>query len=270
MAMVVKTIKIGIHKERHAVKQQAILTTQALSNQTIAFYREFFVGHLAVLDAKKEDHRKDGSPYERLWTNQELLTLAEQHTLATPAHPHPLMPLVETIPQAEDMPTGLRRAAINHARGNVKGWYTLHTQWEQSPRKSGDPQLGALNEPVTFYADMVEYPDVDLDVQRRTHHDVIAVKLYYEGQWQLVPLPVILHPQAQITLAKSSAESVRIATTKNRSKRVKRQKSRGQTKKEPLFAHNSGVPYPFPFTPDATSNILGDCVLRCMYRLKSG
>ncbi|RIV19636.1 transposase, partial [Alicyclobacillaceae bacterium I2511] len=73
MTMVMKTVKIGIHKELHAVKRQAILTTQTLYNQTIAFYMEFFVGHLAILDAKKEVHRKDGTPYERPWKNQELL-----------------------------------------------------------------------------------------------------------------------------------------------------------------------------------------------------
>ena len=57
MAILVKTVKIGIHKEVHAAKRQAILATQELYNQTIAFYMEFFVGHLAVLDTKKAVHR---------------------------------------------------------------------------------------------------------------------------------------------------------------------------------------------------------------------
>lgn len=85
--MLVKTVKIGIPKDLHAVKRQAILATQTLYNQTIAFYLEFFVRHLAVLEAKKEDRRKDGTGYERSWTNQELLTFAEGQTLDTPAHP---------------------------------------------------------------------------------------------------------------------------------------------------------------------------------------
>ena len=83
MPMLIKTVKIGVHKELHAVKRQAILATQALYNQTIAFYLEFFVGHVAVLDAKKAARRKNGTPYERTWTNQELLTFAEMHTLDT-------------------------------------------------------------------------------------------------------------------------------------------------------------------------------------------
>lgn len=61
---------------------------------------DFFVAHLSVLDAKKWDHRKDGTPYERLWRNQELLTFAEIHTLDTKAHPHPLQPLIEQLPSA--------------------------------------------------------------------------------------------------------------------------------------------------------------------------
>jgi IS605 OrfB family transposase len=210
MATVVKTVKIGIHKELHAVKRQAILATQVLYNQTIAFYMDFFVGHLAVLDEKKEDRRRDGTVYDRLWTNQELLTFAEVHTLDTKAHPHPLQPLIENLPSARTMPVSLRRAAINHAIGKVKSWNSLLRLWEATDRKKRQPQLGQPNEPITFYADMVEYPDADLAVQRQVRHDFVAVKLFYEDKWQLVPLPVILHQQAQITLVESQAESMRI------------------------------------------------------------
>ncbi len=58
---------------------------------------------------------------------------------------------------------------------------------------------------------MVEYPDVDLVAERQVRHDFVAVKLFYEGHWQRVPLPWILHHQAQITSAESQAESARIA-----------------------------------------------------------
>ncbi len=218
MATLVKTVKIGIHKELHTVKQQTILATQALYTQTIAFYMDFFVGHLAVLNAKKEDHRRDGTAYERSWTNQELLTFAEVHTLDTKAHPHPLQPLIESLPSARTMPVSLRRAAINHAIGKVKAWYSLLKRWEATDRKKRPPQLGPPNEPITFYADMVEYPDADLAVQRQVRHDFVAVKLYDEGTWQLVPLPVILHQHAQIALAESSIELARITEARNQIK----------------------------------------------------
>lgn len=213
MPMLVKTVKIGVHKELHAVKQQSILATQALYNQTMAFYMEFFVGHVAVLDAKKEARHKNGTPYERMWTNQELLAFAERHTLDTKTHPHPLQPLMESLPSARTMPVSLRRAAINHAIGKVKSWYSLLKLWEATDRKKRPPQLGTPHEPITFYSDMVEYPDVDLEFQRQGRHDFVAVKLFHEGQWQLVPLPVILHPHAQKVLGESQTESARIAET---------------------------------------------------------
>ena len=40
----------GVHKAIHAIKRQAILDTQALYNQVIAFYQEFFVAHQGVFE----------------------------------------------------------------------------------------------------------------------------------------------------------------------------------------------------------------------------
>ena len=208
--MVTKTITLGVHKAIHAIKRQAILDTQALYNQVIAFYQEFFVAHQGVLEDKVLYIKKNGESVERPWTAQELLTFAEIHTLSTPTHPTPLMPLVAVIPQADGMPTGLRRAAINHARGKVKGWYALVKQWEQGGKKGGEPKLGEPNEPVTFYADMVAYPDVDLLPQARVQQTFVAVKLWYAEQWQKVPLPIILPPYAHDALRAAQAEGQRI------------------------------------------------------------
>ena len=108
------------------------------------------------------------------------------------------------------MPVSLRRAAINHAIGKVKSWYSLLKLWEATDRKKRPPQLGQPSEPITFYADMVEYPDADLAVQRQVRHDFVAVELFYEGKWQSVPLPVSLHRQAQAVLSASQVESARI------------------------------------------------------------
>ena len=113
MAVVTKTIKLGVHKEIHAIKRQAVLDTQSLYNRVIAFYRDFFVAHWGVFEEKILCTKKNGESAERNWTLQELLTFAEKHTLSTGAHPEPLMPLIGAMPQAEGMPTGLRRAPIN-------------------------------------------------------------------------------------------------------------------------------------------------------------
>ena len=80
MATVIQTITLGIHKEINPGKRQAILETQALYNQVIAFYLDFFVAHQGVCNERQPYHKKDGTPSERPWTAQELLTFAEQHT----------------------------------------------------------------------------------------------------------------------------------------------------------------------------------------------
>lgn len=219
--MVTKTVKLGIHKEVHAIKRQAMTDTQELYNHVIRFYREFFVAHLGIFEAKVSYTKKTGDPAERNWTAQELLTWAERHTLSTPAHPAPLMPLIDAVPQAQGMPAGLRRAAINHAHGKVKGWHTLLQQWEQNGKKGRVPQLGEPNDPVTFYADMVAYPDLDLLPQAQVQHTFIAIKLWYDGQWQLVPLPVILPQTMHEALRAGQAETRRITKTRKQIKASK-------------------------------------------------
>ncbi len=210
MALVMKTLKLGVPKDIHAIKRQAVLDTQILYNRVLAFYLDFFVAHPAVFEETVRVTKKNGEVIERHGTAQELLTFAEQHTLATPAHPDPLMPLVQAIPAAKEMPTGLRRAAINHASGQVKGWITLCRQWEQAGKKGASPPLGAPNEPITCYADMVGYPDFDLLPQATVQHTFVAVKLWYEGQWQKVPLPIILPAYAHDALWAAQAERQRI------------------------------------------------------------
>ena len=210
--MVTKTVKLGIHKEVHAMKRRAMTDTQELYNRVIQFYMEFFVAHLGIFEEKVPYTKKHGAPAQRNWTAQELLTFAETHTLSTGAHPEPLMPLLGAVPQAEGMPTGLRRAAINHARGKVKGWHTLCKLWKPGGKKGRAPQLGEPNEPVTFYADMVDYPDVDVLPQATVHHTFIAVKLWYAGEWQKVPLPITLPPRDAEALRAAHAESQRIRT----------------------------------------------------------
>ena len=49
MATVIKTITLGIHKEMNPGKRQAIVDTQALYNQTIAYWRITSVDKLASL-----------------------------------------------------------------------------------------------------------------------------------------------------------------------------------------------------------------------------
>ena len=209
-----KTLRLGIRKDINAIKRKAIADTQTLYNRVIRFYMEFFVAHLGVFEEKVPILKKNGESAERHWTNQELLTLAETHTLSTMAHSEPLTPLVDAVPEAQMMPTGVRRAAINHASGKVKGWHILHKQWECGGKKGSEPQLGEPNEPVTFYADMVDYPGCDLLPQVTVQHTFVTVKLRYEGTWQKVPLPITLPQRSREALLAAQAESQRIHTEK--------------------------------------------------------
>ena len=116
------------------------------------------------------------------------------------------------------MPTGLRRAAINHASGKVKGWHILHQPWEHGGKKGGEPQCGNPNEPVTVSADMVDYPDFDLLPQATVQHTFVSVKLWYEERWQKVSFSMILPEYAHEDLLTAQAENQRILSEKRQIK----------------------------------------------------
>ncbi|CAB3393828.1 transposase [Kyrpidia spormannii] len=222
LAAVIKTIRIGIHKEVHRCKTEALKRTKEIYNAVIAFFIEFFAAHLDVLDKTVEARKKDGTPtpYLRKHTNQELLTFAELHTLATKAHPNPGWPLDEHVPAARGMPTELRRAAINQAIGKVRSWWSHLKTWEETAQdqRGREPRPGAPNEPVTFYAGMVEHPAYDLNPQKKKRHTFISLKLHTGQKWEKVSLPVVVHAQAESLLAGSALEKERIARKRKRSK----------------------------------------------------
>ena len=56
----------------------------------------------------------------------------------------------------------------------------------------------------------MNYPDFDLLPEATAQHIFIAVKLLYEGQWEKVPLPIILPQNAHKTLMAAQAEEQRI------------------------------------------------------------
>ena len=94
-------------------------------------------------------------------------------------------------------------------------------QWAHGSRKGGEPQLGVPSESVTCYADMVDYPDGDLLPQETVQHTFVAIKLWCEGQWQKVPLPIILPQYAHAGLLAAQAESQRIRLERTPIKAIK-------------------------------------------------
>jgi IS605 OrfB family transposase len=181
---------------------------------------DFFVAHLKRIDELRKVRRKDGSVQVRTPTNQELLTFAEFHTLTTKSHPDPSWPLEEQVPIAKGMPAELRRAAINHAIGKVRAWSTARKKWEETPpeKRGREPQLGQPNEPVTFYAGMVDHPAYDLEPQKKRRHAFLNLKLFTGQRWEKVAFPVVLYPKADRLLAASQAEKARIKLEEKRLK----------------------------------------------------
>jgi hypothetical protein len=220
LALVAKTVQVGIHKEVNRCKTDALQKTKEIYNSVIAFYMDFFVAHLKRIDELRKVRRKDGSVQVRTPTNQELLTFAEFHTLTTKSHPDPSWPLEEQVPIAKGMPAELRRAAINHAIGKVRAWSTARKKWEETPpeKRGREPQLGQPNEPVTFYAGMVDHPAYDLEPQKKRRHAFLSLKLFTGQRWEKVAFPVVLYPKADRLLAASQAEKARIKLEEKRLK----------------------------------------------------
>ena len=186
----------------------------------IAFYQEFLVAHINLLEEKKTIHRTDKKtgekkPVEVPLDNKDILTICETHTLATKAHPNPAWPLTDSIPEAQKMPTNLRRAAINKATGKVRSWYANHRNWLATPmsKRKGEPQPGVPNEPLTYYSNMY-----DLKIQDATEHSFLSLTLYHEGKWDKLALPVTLFKNARTILEASDAEKERMATETERIK----------------------------------------------------
>jgi putative transposase len=71
MAMVTKTVKLGIHRNIHEIKRKAILNTQIVYNRVIACYMDFFVAHLGVFDENVIYTKKNGETAMRHWTHHE-------------------------------------------------------------------------------------------------------------------------------------------------------------------------------------------------------
>lgn len=221
MASSVRTQKLGIHRNINRGKLDSVFKTTELYNRVIDFYQSFLRDRVSVLEqiriVTKVNKKNETITKEEKWTNKDILTFCETHTLATKAHPNP-MRLIETdIPETKDMPTDVRRSAINKAIGKVRSWHSNHQNWlalEPSKRKR-EPQLGASNDPLTFYG--TQY---DLQVQTSVLHQFVQLRLYHEGKWQMVSLPVTLHMLAKEMIQTSMEEEHRIKQAREEAKKL--------------------------------------------------
>lgn len=110
------------------------------------------------------------------------------------------MPLADEIPQFPGMPTGLRRAAINHASGRLKGWHSLAMGRRRDKARQTSTRP---NEPITAYAHKW-FPGT------KRQHGLVAIKVWYEERRQKVHLPITLPQSVRETLGAANSEHQRI------------------------------------------------------------
>jgi hypothetical protein len=126
--------------------------TVALLNATRRFYLEFFLAHPGkLLEQVEVLSPQTREVTKRLISADKLLTWAEEHTVATPAHPTPLAGW--NFSQAfSAVPNHYRRSVIKDCIGKARGYLTALQHWEQSGSKKGKPGLPTAATHPTLYA----------------------------------------------------------------------------------------------------------------------
>ncbi len=104
------------------------------------------------------------------------------------------------------MPTVLRRAAINAARGAVKSFRTIHQAGDQAdPLQRGhEPPLPDPHPFLTLYEGMVNLDTAGL------RQGFLRLKVLEAGGWQWMAIPVALPPDALDLFLESEAEAERM------------------------------------------------------------
>ena len=123
--------KFQVRPAANAGKHDALPATVRGWDRAVGFHTDFFLEHPGICSEQKPYVvRRGGHAGEerrRPLTNQEILTWAERHMVATRAHPNPARDFGKVCPEA---PTVLRRAAINHAAGAVRAHRSNLANWE--------------------------------------------------------------------------------------------------------------------------------------------
>src|ERR1051326_883828 len=114
----------------NSCKRHSLEETVALLNAARHFYLEFFLAHPGkLLEQVEVLSSQTGEVTERLISADKLLTWAEEHTVATPAHHTPLA--AWNVSQAfPDLPNRYRRSVIKDCIGKARGYLTALQHWE--------------------------------------------------------------------------------------------------------------------------------------------
>ena len=134
-----RTGKFQVRPAANAGKRDALLALAQRWDRAVGFHTDFLLEHPGIFSGQKpyvvRRGKHAGEERRRPLTNQEILTWAERHTVATRAHPDPVRDFGKVCPEA---PTVLRRAAVNHAPGAVRQHRSNLANWEAAdPGKRG-------------------------------------------------------------------------------------------------------------------------------------
>ena len=203
-----RTVTLKVRSEANAGKRDALLATVQGWDRAVAFYTDFFLGHPNIFSEKKtyvvEQGKHAGEDRQRPLTNQEILTWAERHTVATEAHPNPARDFGQACPQA---PTVLRRAAINHAAGAVRSYRSNLANWEAADPK----RRGKAPAPPQPHPHLVAYEGISALRLEDYREGYLRLRLLDGKRWEWHNVPVQGPPYAAELFAQSQAEKERIA-----------------------------------------------------------
>lgn len=201
---VTRTVRLRIAPSVDAGTSRAIENTQGEWVKAVRFYADLFLGHPAVYDEKKRVTTQEGREREVSWTAKDLLSWAERMSVKTEDHPEVLHNFAAVCPQ---MPVTLRRAAINAASGAVRSHLTNRALWAKAdPEQRGkEPKLPDPHPNLTLYGGMYDLGEA------RLRQGSGRLKVFSNGRWRWLDVPLLLPPYALELFAQSEVEQARIA-----------------------------------------------------------
>ena len=201
---VTRTVRLRIAPSVDAGTSRASENTQAEWVKAVRFYADLFLEHPGVYAEKKRVTTQKGREREVSWTAKDLLGWAERVSVVTEDHPAVICDFAAVCPQ---MPVVLRRAAINAASGAVQSHLTNRETWAKAdPAKRGrEPRLPDPHPNLTLYDGMYDLGEA------RLRQGSCRLKVFSNGRWRWLDVPLLLPPYALDLFAQSEVEQARIA-----------------------------------------------------------
>jgi Putative transposase DNA-binding domain len=166
-------------------KRQALDATVAILDAARRFYLDFFLTHPDILTERVEVISKEtGEVRSLLLSADKLLTWAEERTVATATHPHPL-PDWNFTSMFPDFPNRYRRSVIKDCLGKARGYVTTLQKWQASGQKKGKPGIPTAANAPTLYAGtfILELDGLDL------RQSFVRLKVYTGSAWAWLNYP---------------------------------------------------------------------------------